>query len=68
MSLCGKPNHAMGGLCANRANPVTGACYLHEPISIPAHPDIRPLLAEWDADYNRHAGPPRPDDRKDTDR
>ena len=28
--------------------------------------DLRALLAQWDADYNRNAGAPRPDDRKDT--
>lgn len=28
--------------------------------------DLRAQLAQWDADYNRNAGPPRPDDRKDT--
>ena len=27
---------------------------------------LRWWLAEWDADYNRSAGAPRPDDRKDT--
>lgn len=27
---------------------------------------LRELLAQWDADYNRNAGAPRPDDRKDT--
>lgn len=30
--------------------------------------DLRALLAKWDADYNRNAGPPRPDDREDTNR
>ena len=69
---CGKPNLTVGGLCSNTANPVTGACYLHEaapPLrnTLPdGSVDIRAVLAEWDADYNRSAGAPRPDDRKDT--
>lgn len=74
MSRCGKPNLTVGGLCSNTANPVTGTCYLHEAIPplrntlSDGSVDIRAVLAEWDADYNRNAGAPRPDDRKDTNR
>ena len=70
---CGAPT-LRSGPCSREPRPGSDRCSWHDPIPPSRHtlPDgsvnVRSLLAEWDADYNRHAGPPRPDDRKDTHR